>query len=118
MSCQSKGCGGCGACCGGLRLSQAEIDLLLRLAQIPFLPVARQAGSGQPVCLEAELSAPGEVLTALWQKGLLQLDYDLPLLNFDYRAYAAYPHRGSMALTARGQQVAEQLEIQGIEAER
>ncbi len=62
MDKNSPGCGQkhCGACCGGacsgcggtLQLTQGEIDLLFRFAQIPFLPVARQAGSEQPVCLE------------------------------------------------------------------
>ena len=125
---KTPGCGQkqCGACCGGscsgcggtLLLTQREIDLLLCLAQIPFLPVARQAGSEQPVCLEAgearweELSP---IISALSQKGLIRLDYDLPLSNFDYAAYQSCPVKGSMALTAAGQQAAEQLEIQGIE---
>lgn len=121
------GCGHdrCGACCGGsctgcggtLLLTQREIDLLLCLAQIPFLPVARQAGSDLPVCLEEEVGGPeaSEIIRALQQKGLIRLDYDLPLSNFDYAAYQSCPVKGSMALTAAGQQAAEQLEIQGIE---
>ncbi len=127
MAQNSIGCGHdcCGACCGGsctgcggaLQLTQGEIDLLMCFAQIPFLPVARQADSGLPVCLENEVSGPetAEILQALQQKGLIRLDYDLPLLNFDYSAYEHYPVRGSMALTAAGQRIIEQLEIQGIE---
>ena len=126
----SPGCGQkhCGACCGGscsgcggtLQLTQGEIDLLFRFAQIPFLPVARRADSEQPVCLEEgeekreELS---RIISALSQKGLIRLDYDLPLSNFDYGEYRSFPLRGSMALTAAGQQAADQLEIQGIEEE-
>lgn len=126
----SPGCGQkhCGACCGGacsgcggtLQLTQGEIDLLFRFAQIPFLPVARQAGSEQPVCLEEgeerweELSP---IISALSQKGLIRLDYDLPLSHFDYAEYLDFPLRGSMALTAAGQQAVDQLEIQGIEEE-
>ena len=33
-------CGSCGGCAGSLSLTQPEIDMLLQLAQIPFLPVA------------------------------------------------------------------------------
>ena len=82
------GCGQkhCGACCGGscsgcggtLQLTQGEIDLLFRFAQIPFLPVARQAGSEQPVCLEdgeAHREELSRIISALSQKGLIRLDY-------------------------------------------
>ena len=48
-------------------------------------------------------------------KGLLRLDYDIPLENFDYAAYRNYPLHGSMALTGHGQDILEQIEIQGIE---
>lgn len=113
-------CGGsCGGCGGELQLTQAEIDVLMGFAQIPFFPVARAAGSDRPVCLEfagypAEVL--GDVLSALQGKRLIRLDYDLPLANCDYGAYRAYPIRGSMALTAAGQDVVELLEIRGIEA--
>ena len=55
------------------------------------------------------------ILQCLEKRGLISIDYDLPLAGFDDAAYAAYPIRGSFALTARGQQVVELLEIQGIE---
>ena len=45
------------------------------------------------------------------------MDYDKPLAGFDEAAYAAYPIRGSMALTERGQKVLELMEYQGITAE-
>ena len=116
-----SGCGGsCSGCGGTLQLTQGEIDLLFRFAQIPFLPVARQAGSEQPVCLEdgeAHKEELSRIISALSQKGLIRLDYDLPLSNFDYSEYRDFPLRGSMALTAAGQQAADQLEIQGIEDE-
>ena len=44
----------------------------------------------------------------------LSLDYDKPLAGFDETAYAAYPIRGSMALTERGQKVLELMEYQGL----
>lgn len=112
------GCGGgsCGGCGGALELTQPELDLLRRFAQLPFLPVARRADAETPVCLED--TASPETLSAailgLAQKGLIRLDYDLPLSNFDYAAYGSCLHRGSMALTARGQAAVELLEIQGI----
>lgn len=122
LDCNSTGCGACcGGSCGGcgdtLLLTQGEIDLLLRFAQLPFFPVARRQDSEAPVCLEDGPAAAEELsrlLTALEKKGLIRVDYDLPLSNFDYAGYGGYPRRGSAALTAAGQQVAEQLEIQGI----
>ena len=41
----------------------------------------------------------------------------MKLKGFDDSIYAAYPIRGSMALTQRGQQVLELMEIQGIREE-
>jgi hypothetical protein len=116
----------CGACCGGgcggcgdaLELTREELELLGRFAQLPFLPVARRWDSEEPICLEGEGRSAAElapVITALQRKRLIRIDYDLPLSNFDYGAYEGFPARGSMALTARGQQVIELLEIQGIE---
>ena len=112
-------CGSCSGCGGELELTQMEIDLLRLFAQIPFLPVARPSGSEEPVFFEPDIGcaeALGTAITALYQKRLIQLDYDLPLLNFDYSEYESYPCKGSMALTARGQAVVEFIEIQGIEA--
>ena len=123
--CGQKHCGACcgGACsgCGGTCHTGPLAGLAFRaLAEPRFLPVARQAVSEQPVCLEEgeerweELSP---IISALSQKGLIRLDYDLPLSHFDYAEYRDFPLRGSMALTAAGQQAVDQLEIQGIEEE-
>ena len=111
------GCGGCCGSCGGCEkamvLSREEIDILLMLAQIPFLPVARRAADVEPQCFEEGVSPLA--LQCLEKRGLISIDYDQPLKN-GYRVdYDAYPIRGSFALTARGQQVVELLEIQGIE---
>ena len=118
------GCGGCKTGCGGcgggreLWLTEGEIELLTRFAQLAFLPVARRWDSEEPVYLEdgAE-QAPqrGALLQSLAFKGLISIDYDQPLTNFDYGAYGGYPCRGSMALTAQGQRAVELLEIQGAE---
>lgn len=119
MSCEN--CGGCGHDCGGpLLLGPVEVALLRRLGQTPFLPAAAAYDMKVPVYLEdlewtsAEYSA---AILGLCGKGLVRLDYDIPLKGFDYAAYQAYPLHGSMALTGRGQDVLEQIEIQGIEGE-
>ena len=121
MGC-GEGCGNrCGGCCGGcgreLVLTPGEAAMLRRFAEIPFLPVARRRDAEEPVYLE-ERERPAEeyseILSWLSLKGLISLDYDLPLSNFDYAAYAAYPGHGSMALTAAGQRAVELLELQGM----
>lgn len=121
MGC-GEGCGDrCGGCCGGcgreLVLTPGEAAMLRRFAEIPFLPVARRRDGEEPVYLE-ERERPAEeyseILSWLALKGLISLDYDLPLSNFDYAAYGAYPVRGSMALTAAGQRAVELLELQGM----
>ena len=108
------GCGGCGA----MELTAGEIEMLRLLAQYPFLPVARRADDDTPVYLEQH-GRPSEeyslILQCLEKRGLISIDYDQPLKNFRTDAYAAYPIRGSFALTARGQQAVDFLEYQGAE---
>ena len=110
-------CGSCGGCGGGaLELTEQEVELLGRFAQLPFLPVARRWDSETPVCLEEGAASPySDAILGLQLKRLIRVDYDLPLVNFDYAGYDAYPCRGSMALTERGQAAVELLEIQGVE---
>ena len=70
-----------------------------------------------PVYLEDQRYTKEEyslILQVLEQKNLISLDYDKPLSHADMAAYAAYPVKGSVALTARGQTVVEMLEIEGI----
>lgn len=113
----SGGCSGCSGCGGGLELTEGEIGMLLNLAQIPFLPVARKMGDDIPVYLEDQKYSVEEyslILQCLEKRGLIDIDYSKPLKSFDDHAYSAYPVRGSFALTARGQQVVELLEYQGI----
>ena len=114
MACNGN-CASCGGCARELTISRQELDFLLKFTQIPFLPVARKMGDLEPVYLEAD--APEDcslVLQCLEKKGLISLDYDMPLKGFDDSAYAAYPIRGSMALTQRGHQVLELIERQGM----
>ena len=110
-------CGCCGGCDGVLTLTDGEIEMLQKLGQIPFLPVARKAGDMNPVYLEDADKTPEEyslILQVLEKKGLISIDYDAPLSGADMEKYSAYPVHGSMALTAGGQSVLETLETQGI----
>ncbi len=116
----SGNCASCGGCARELVLSGQEIDFLMELGQIPFLPVARKMGDLTPVYLEDEKHSREEyslILQVLEKKGLITLDFDKPMKGFDDTAYAAYPIRGSMALTGRGQQVLEMIELQGLREE-
>ena len=108
-------CAKCSGCARELVLTQPELDFLRYLGQIPFLPVARTPADPTPVYREE--GAPeqvGLILQCLEKKGLISLDFDKPLSGFDDGAYAAYPVRGSMALTQRGQQVLQLVEYQGV----
>ena len=115
-----SGCGNCcGSCggCGELVLSEGEVSLLQQLAQFPFLPVARRADSMEPIYLEDDQYPPEEYslfLQCLEKRGLISIDYDRPLSGFDMAAYAGYPVHGSFALTSKGQQVLELIDVQGI----
>ena len=106
-------CSGCSGCAGMLEITKTELEVLRELGQIPFLPVAREAGSETPVRPGEESEEMGLALLCLEKKGLISLDYDQPLRGCDY---GAYPVRGSFALTQRGQRVLELTEIQGVEA--
>ena len=118
MGCCNGNCGSCSGCARELVLTEKEIDFLNTLGQYAFLPVARPMGDLTPVYLEdGEPEEMSLLLQCLEKKGLISLDYDKPLTGFDETAYAAYPIRGSMALTERGQKVLELMEYQGIGAE-
>lgn len=111
----SGGCGHCGGCGGALSLNEGELALLQKLGQMAFLPVARRADRPEPVfCGDGDYPAEeySLILQCLEKKGLISIDYDAALKGFD--GYGSYQIRGSLALTARGQQVLEILEIQGI----
>ena len=113
----SGNCGSCGGCARELTLTEGELRLLDTLSEIPFLPVAREMGDLTPVYLEDDRYSREEyslILQCLEKKGLISLDYDKPLKNFDDSACAAYPIRGSMALTERGQLVVEMIQRQGV----
>ena len=119
----SGNCGSCGNCqnCGGcakeLILTQPEIDMLRTLGQFSFLPVARKADDMTPVYLEDTSCTQEEyslVLQVLEKKNLIYLDYT-PLKGAYMGLYPEHPVHGSMALTQRGQQVLDLLDIQGVQ---
>ncbi len=117
MGCNHN-CGSCNGCAKVLELTEGEIEILQTLGQYAFLPVARRADDMVPVYLEDERYTKEEyslILQVLEQKNLVSLDYDKPLSDSYDVAYAAYPVKGSVALTARGQKVVEMLEISGIQ---
>ena len=111
-------CGGCNGCGGAMELTAGEIAMLQNLAQIPFLPVARRMDDDVPVYLEEDVYTQEEyslIISCLEKRGLIDIDYGMPLKGFCTEAYRAYPVRGSFALTGRGQQVVELLEYLGME---
>ena len=112
------GCSGCSGCARELVVGPGEIEFLKKLGQFAFLPVARKMGDFTPCYLEPD--APegiSLILQLLEKKGLISVDYDKPLKAEYGTAYAAFPIRGSMALTQRGQRVLELLEYQGMTEE-
>lgn len=102
-------CGKSGGCSGGCRdrtiyITEDERGFLLRLAEIPFLPLARFVMRSSrsddavsvalaPVYLDEKNDSPdtvkknGEILQSLEDKYLITLDYDLPLQNGDYSLF-------------------------------
>ena len=115
MSGCGKCCGSCGGC-GEMILAESEVAILKTLSQIPFLPVARRADTMDPQYFE-ETDFPPETccltLQCLEKRGLISIDYDLPLKGWDYSAYKGFPVHGSFALTARGQEVCDLLDRMG-----
>ena len=92
--------------------------MLEQLGQVAFLPVARSHDGQTPIYLEVTEYSVEEysvILQLLDKKGLISLDFYLPLKGFSAERYRPYPLLGSMALTARGQQVLELLQMQGAE---
>ncbi len=115
MGC-SGNCSACGGCGGELVLSRCEVDFLNVLAENAFLPVARSAASNEPIYLEDDAQTPEQyslILICLEKKGLISIDFDRPLKGADMSKYGKYPIHGSIALTARGQEVLDVLDKQG-----
>ena len=118
-NCQQNHCGRC--CAGGCEASTCALSLmgpeqafLAALARFAFLPVAYAPRLDAPVCLELAgmtAQASAAALSSLRDKRLISVDYDLPLKNFDYRAYTDFERFGSIALTSLGQEDADETEV-------
>ena len=116
MSCNGN-CTACSGCGRELELTKGELEFLNRLAEVAFLPVARNMGDLDPVFPEEPTGEFSLLLQCLEKKGLVSLDYHLPLKGYSHPDYDRFPIRGSMALTQRGQKVLELIEYQGIRPE-
>lgn len=119
MDCKNCGgnCGSCGGCGASLELTQGEIALLQELAMYAFLPVARKTDDMTPHYPEGESYTQEEysaILLHLERKKLIDIDYGAPVGQYSEALYAGLKVHGSMALTRRGQQVVEMLELQGV----
>lgn len=142
----------CGAQSNEILLTEEDVEFLGVLAQTPFLPMAsfilkssKSSHLGSvalaPVYLKnlndsmETVKSTGEMLKRLEGYGLITLDYDEPLQNYDYSDYSNAPlyayfqqtvaeapktdeflfdiaelELGSIALTHRGQQAIQQLD--------
>lgn len=134
------GCtGSCSSCAGcsardSARLDLGEMVLMYELMQTPFLPVCRLvelSPNEKKTILEPiyfndpqtsldEIKEIGSALKAMAERGLITIDYDIPLQNCDYNEYKtsnilqncgenAELELGSMALTNFGRAVIENL---------
>lgn len=156
---ETTGCTGNCATCGGCSASNDTLDLgelalMFELMETPFLPVCRftmtKAGEEDTVRVTAlapvyfnavdttmeEAKQIGEALLHLEEKGIITLDYDVKLENYDYVEYrnsdlykefkktvaegagkegflcdTAVIDMGSMALTDKGRAVIEYLSV-------
>jgi hypothetical protein len=113
----SKQCGGCSGCGKGeLLLTKGEGQVLLELGQFAFLPILQEgrgeACSYHPIPQDVP-SMPenfSQVMLALQQKGLITIDPDLAMPNVSYGSWESKDlHCGSIALTAKGQEVVDWL---------
>ena len=118
MSCENcQACNhgtGCSGCQQNTALNPLESALLDLFSVTPFLPVVIERQSGKQLLLNPELepNAASLALRMLLRRGLVQVDADLPLPNADYSGYENLAH-GSAALTARGQELLDDMEYQG-----
>ena len=106
---QNKSQCGNGGCSGGCQnrviyINEAERDFLMKLSQIPFLPLARfimrssksdhmESVALSPVYMQDinesidTVKKTGAVLQSLEDKYLITLDYDMPLQNGGYALF-------------------------------
>ncbi len=112
MGCNGN-CGSCSGCGNSLELTEGEVYVLDQLSQFAFLPICRKQEDTIPLYTQDDRYTREEfslILQLLEQKRLVDLDYSQPIAQPE----PGYPVAGSVALTQRGQLVAEQLQISGI----
>lgn len=98
--------------CGDIYLTGPSLELLTLLGSVAFLPVGER--DGKPVYMADDgVERVNSVLT-LSLNGLVDLDWSAPLRGFDYSAYGGCQRLGSMALTKRGQDALDALDILGV----
>ena len=105
----------CGVCCPRrVAVSEREAVLLDRLAVLPFLPLVRHPETGAAVILDAEMDTKADMVAmeSLRRKGLVRMDEERPVFRADYSGYEGWI-RGSVSLTAAGQDLLDILEYGG-----
>lgn len=119
---QCAGCGGCTQCggcsgCGSIALTQSQLDVLARFAVMPFYPAGYMLPDDAPVCLDFCTPEEMQALQSLIAQRLISSDPYETVAGADLSGYRSFQLHGSVALTRRGQQVIEQLDMQGLDDE-
>lgn len=103
-TCGTENGSSCGCHDSVIYITEEERAFLMRLSQLPFLPLARfvmkssksdhmESVALEPVYLQDKndsmetVKSTGVVLRALEDKDMITLDYDMPLQNGDYSIY-------------------------------
>lgn len=102
-------CGGC----GDIYLTGPALELLALLGSLAFLPLGER--DGKPLYIADGGEELSNAVLALSLNGLVTLDYASPIDGFDYSGYTGCTRFGSMALTKRGQDALESVDILGID---
>ncbi|MBQ6164061.1 MAG: hypothetical protein IK118_02875 [Clostridia bacterium] len=103
----------CGGCLNTVYLTEQECALLSLFAAYSFLPVGQKTEETFPTLL-TERTDEDNALLLLKLKGLVDVDYEQPLSGFDYAPFGDYARLGSAALTAKGQDVLDAIEVNGV----
>ena len=102
-----------------LELTDGEAYILLRLSEIPFLPVGKNKETTLPVSYfcDMESGKMTDSILGLKVKRLITVDYNKPISGYDYSEYKECSLKGSMAFTETGQKALDIIEKQYSEKE-
>ncbi len=103
-------------CCGcgnTVYLTEKECRILSLFAEFSFLAVGLKKEGAFPMLL-SEKDDGGKELFMLKMKGLVDIDYDQPLVGFDYAPFSTFARLGSAALTEKGMDVLDAIDVVGI----